>query len=216
MFSVSSSMRHLGSARLTLRALSIWPSEGGLARRSRNPSRADEDTNACMTSLSMRRSDFNRNPWRTRPGIPSSVSLTDRRLWPGSRKTGLTLWQESRAKAGISRKEFCFHKGADETHWGNRPLTYWWHRQVRRARSLDRDYADAVERQLRQHNPVRRTQKGHLQNRQDPLSKVVAQRVDCRASGALRPVRSDVVVIASARPVSMEYPYTTPAIKLSH
>src|SRR5215813_10785301 len=117
MFSVSSSMPHLGSARLTLRALSIWTSEGGLARRSRNPSRADEDTNACMTSLSMRRSDFNRNPWRTRPGIPSNVSSTDRRLWPGSRKTGLTLWQESRAKAGISRKEFCFNKGADKLIW---------------------------------------------------------------------------------------------------
>src|SRR5262249_38815794 len=59
-----------------------------------------------------------------------------------------------------------------------------------RARSLDRDYADAVERQLRQHNPVHRTQEGHLQNRQDPLSKVVAQRVDCRASGALSPAHS--------------------------
>ena len=108
--SVSSSMPRLGSARLTLRALSIWPSGGGPARRLRNPSSADEDTNACTNSLNMRQSDFSRNPSRTRPGKRSSVSSTGRRRWPGSRKTGLTLWQESRARADTSAEESSVHK----------------------------------------------------------------------------------------------------------
>src|SRR6266545_3186756 len=90
------------------------PSEGGPARRLRNPLSADEDTNACTNSLSMRQSDFNRNPSRTQPGKRSSVSSTGRRLWPGSRKTGLTLWQESRATADISAEESCFHKDAGD------------------------------------------------------------------------------------------------------
>src|SRR6476659_3878301 len=91
----SSSMPHSGSARPTLRALSIWPSEGGPVRRLRIPSSVDEDTNACTTWLRMRRSGFNQNPSRTQPGKRSSVSSTGRTLWPGSRKTGQTLWQES-------------------------------------------------------------------------------------------------------------------------
>ena len=78
------------------------------------PSSADEDTNACTTSLSMRRSGFSRNPSRTQAGKRSNVSSTGRRLWPGSRKTGLTLWRESRARADISAEESCFHKGVEK------------------------------------------------------------------------------------------------------
>lgn len=122
MSSASSSMPHPGSARPTLRALSIWPSEGGPVRRLRIPSSADEDTNACTTWLRMRRSGFNRNPSRTQPGKRSSVSSTGRTLWPGSRKTGLTLWQESRAKAGLSAEESCLHKGVEKLV-GDRPPT---------------------------------------------------------------------------------------------
>jgi hypothetical protein len=107
-------MPHLGSARPTLRALSIWPSEGGPVRRLRSPSSADKDTNACTTWLSMRRSGFSRNPSRTQPGKRSSVSSTGRMLWLGSRKTGLTLWQESRAKAGVSAEEACLHKRVEK------------------------------------------------------------------------------------------------------
>jgi hypothetical protein len=95
MSAASSSMPHLGSARLTLRALSVWPNEDGPAHRLQIPLSADEDTNACTTSLSMRRSDCNRNPWRTQPGKPSSASSMDPRPWPGSRRTGPTLWQGS-------------------------------------------------------------------------------------------------------------------------
>ncbi len=115
MSSVSNSTPHPGSARPTLRALSIWPSEGGPVRRLRSPSSADEDTSACTNSLRMRQSDFNRNPSRTQPGKRSSVSSTGRRLWPGSRKTGMTLRQESRARAEISAEESRFHKGAGDT-----------------------------------------------------------------------------------------------------
>ena len=93
MSAASSSMPHPGSARLTLRALSIWPNEDGPAQRLQIPSSADEDTNTCTTSLSMRRSDCNRNPWRTQPGKPSSASSMDRRPWPGSGKIGPMLWQ---------------------------------------------------------------------------------------------------------------------------
>ena len=38
----------------------------------------------------------------------------DRRQWLGSRKTGLTLWQESRAKAGVSAEESCLHKRVEK------------------------------------------------------------------------------------------------------
>src|SRR5262245_40255122 len=96
MSAASSSMPHPGSARLTLRALSIWPNEDGPAQRLQIPWSADKDTNACTISLSMRQCDCNRNPWRTQPGKRSSASSTDRRPWPGSRKTGPTLWQGSR------------------------------------------------------------------------------------------------------------------------
>ena len=96
MSAASSSMPRRGSARLPLRASSIWPSGDGPARRLQNPSSTDEAMNACTTSSSMRRSDCNRSPWRTRPGKPSSASLMDPRPSPGSRKTGPTLWQGSR------------------------------------------------------------------------------------------------------------------------
>ena len=96
MSAASSSMPHPGSARLTLRALSIWPNEDGPAQQLQIPLSADKDTNACTTLLSIRRSDCNPNPWRTQPGKPSSASSMDRRPWPGSRKTGPTLWQGSR------------------------------------------------------------------------------------------------------------------------
>src|SRR5262245_31684236 len=96
MSTASSSMPHPGSAELTLRALSIWPNEDGPAPRLQIPSSADADMNACTTSLSMRRSDCNRNPWRTQLGKPSSASSMDPRPWPGWRKTDPTLWQGSR------------------------------------------------------------------------------------------------------------------------
>ena len=95
MSAASSSMPHPGSARLTLRVSSIWPGEDGPARRLQIPSNTDEDTNACTTSLSMRRSGCNQNLWRTRPGKPSSVSSMDPRPSPGSKKTGPTLWRGS-------------------------------------------------------------------------------------------------------------------------
>jgi hypothetical protein len=122
MSAAPSSMPHPGSARLTLRALSIWPNEDGPARRLQIPSSADEGTNACMTWLSMRRSGFNQNPWRTQPGKRSSVSSMGRTLWPGSRKTGLTLWQESRVGPEISAEESCLHKGVEKLI-GDRPPT---------------------------------------------------------------------------------------------
>lgn len=73
------------------------PSIVDLARRKWTQSRSstDEDTNACTISLSTRQSDCNRNPWRTQPGKPSSVSSMDPRPSPGSKKTGPTLQQGS-------------------------------------------------------------------------------------------------------------------------
>ena len=95
---------------------------GGPVRRLRSPSSADEETNACTTWSSMRRSGSNQNPSRTEPGKRSSVSSTGRTPSPGSRKTGLTLWQGSRAKAGLSAEESCLHKGVEKLI-GDRPPT---------------------------------------------------------------------------------------------
>jgi hypothetical protein len=75
-----------------------------------------------MNSLSMWRSDYNPTPSRIQPGKPSSVSSTGQRQWPGSRKTGLMLRQESRARAGINPKQSRSCSGTEKVV-GDRPPT---------------------------------------------------------------------------------------------
>jgi hypothetical protein len=67
-------------------------------------------------------SDCNPTPSRIQLGKPSSVSSTGRRRWPGSRETGLMLRQESRARAGINRKQSRSCSGTEKVV-GDRPPT---------------------------------------------------------------------------------------------